>query len=131
MEAILDKDLNSYTLSEFMEMDYFDPVELFKGIIFVPMEDVHDSGFRTMKFVLTNGNKIVGVVGGYCDVAHINGIGGYGKNFEESLVTDMVKRIDWSLDCLRESHLMRLFSSYGCTIDDFIGSDFCFYAEKR
>ena len=79
METILDKDLNNYTLSEFMEMDYFTPTELFRGIIFVPMEDVHDSGFRTMKFVLTNGNKIVGVVGGYCDVAHINGIGGYGK----------------------------------------------------
>ena len=127
----LGKDLNEIPLIEFMEMDYFDPTELFKSIIFVPMIDVHDSGFRAMKFVLTNGNKVVGVVGGGSDVAHINGIGGYGRNFKESLKTDMVKRIDWSLDCLRESHLMRLFSSYGCTIDDFIGSDFCFYAEKR
>ena len=125
------RNLNEIPLAEFMEMDYFNPKEPFRAIIFVPMEDVHDSGFRIMKFVLANENKIVGVVGGGSDVAHINGFGGYGKNFKESLKTDMVKRIDWSLDCLRESHLMRLFSSYGCTIDGFIGSGFCFYPENR
>ena len=130
----MNKSLNSITFQEFMDMDYKMPEKPFTGVVIVPMQEPHDSGYRTMKFVLTHGDEIIGVVGGECDVIHLDGIGGYGKlhgdELKTAIVSNMTKRTDWSIDCLWQSHCIRLFSSYACEIDDFIGSDFCIYATK-
>lgn len=126
-------DLMNYTLKEFQEMKYFEPKETFTDIIFVPMEDLHESGFRCMKFILVKRGEIIGVVGGGCDVVHINGIGGYGRygdGFEEALKTQKTSRVDWSIDCLPGSQCLRLFSSFECLADDFIGLDFSFYPQQ-
>jgi len=114
------------TREEFENLDYFEPTDEFNGVVIIPTNELHDSGFGCMKFALLNHSEVVGCVGGGSDVIQLNGIGGYGKynkNF-----TDMVKRIDWSIDCLPNG-LIRLFCSHKLDIDKFIGSDFSLYVK--
>lgn len=127
------KYLTQTTLTEFRNMEYKLPEKPFSSVVIVPMPKKHESGFQTMKFILTQGNEIVGVVGGGCDVVCLNGIGGYGKYGTELYKdrnSDMTKRIAWSLDCLPKSKCIRLFSDYEFELDDFIGSTFCIYATR-
>ena len=130
-----EKNLNNISLTEFRNMEYKKPEKPFTSVIIVPMRELHDSGYRTMKFILTRGDEIIGVVGGGSDVIHINGIGGYGKfdvkKWIESMMTDkMVPLVGWTLDCLPKSNCLRLFAGRELEIDDFIGSDFCIYAKE-
>lgn len=102
------------------------------GIIIVPTDEIHDSGYNCMKFILTYHDKIVGVVSGWSDVIHINGIGGYG-NWCTSKPIDFSKKpvgYGWRIDCLPKSKCVRLFSEELLQIDDFIGSDFQFYVKE-
>lgn len=114
------------TREEFENLDYFKPTDEFNGVVIIPTNELHDSGFGCMKFALTNGYNVVGCVGGGSDVIHLNGIGGYGK-YNQNL-TDMVKRIDWSIDCLPNG-LIRLFCSHKLDIDKIIVSDFNLYVK--
>lgn len=119
------------TREEFENLGYFEPTDEFNGVVIVPTKELHDSGFCCMKFALTNGNEVVGCVGGGSDVIHLNGIGGYGKynkDIDVTLKTNMVKRIDWSIDCLQNG-LIRLFCSYKLDIDKLILSDFNLYVK--
>lgn len=119
------------TREEFENLDYFEPTDEFNGVVIIPTNELHDSGFGCMKFALTNGDEVVGCVGGGSDVIHLNGIGGYGKNyqdFDKALKTNMVKRIDWSIDCLSNG-LIRLLCSYKLDIDEMILSDFNLYVK--
>jgi len=127
------KYLTGITLTEFRNMEYKLPEKPFTSVVIVPMLKKHESGFQTMKFILTHGNEIVGVVGGGSDIVCLNGIGGYGKygtEFDKVRDTGMTKRIAWSLECLPKSKCIRLFSDYEFELDDFIGSTFCVYATK-
>lgn len=121
------KTLGQYTREEFLAMENFKPKGYFRDVIIVPTDEMHDSGYRCMKFILANKGRIVGVVSGWSDVVHINGIGGYGRFVEDSIKTQTVKRVAWSIDCLPESGCIRLFSDTDCVAEDFIGSDFIFY----
>ena len=123
------KDLCSYTRQEFLDMENFITEKPFRGIVIVPTDELHDSGFLCMKFILVNRGEIVGVVSGWSDVMHIDGIGGYGKVPAASIRTQLTKRVGWSVDCLPGSGCLRLFSDAECELEDrgFIGSDFCFY----
>ena len=123
------KSLTEYTREEFLAMENRMPEGTFTEIVIVPTDEVHDSGFLCMKFILCNHREIVGVVSGWSDVVHVNGIGGYGSNFEEALRTQKTKRVGWSIDCLPGSGCIRLFSDCECETEDFIGSDFCFYVK--
>lgn len=113
----MNKSLNKMTLKEFKELECFEPKGFFNNIIIVPTDNVHDSGYRCMKFVLWNSQKgeIVGVVSGWSDVIHPNGIG---------------KPMILSIDCLRKSKLLRIMTQQNCVVDDFIGSDFMFYGKE-
>ena len=124
--------INECTREYFVNLNYFKPIDNFNGVVIVPSDDIHDSGYRCMKFVLTNHGRVVGCVGGGSDVIHLNGIGGYGKyvDYEKVIKTGMVKRVDWSIDCL-PCGLLRLFCSSNLSIDDFICSDFCLYVNKE
>lgn len=113
---------------EFENLDYFEPTDEFNGVVIIPTNELHDSGFGCMKFALINHGEVVGCVGGGSDVIHLNGIGGYGKDFNKTLKIGMVKRIDWSIDCLSNG-LIRLFCSYKLDIDEFILSDFNLYVK--
>ena len=130
----LDKDINLYTLSELREMEYMPIKEkTFSSVIIVPMTEVHDSGYRCMKYILLRWDgdchEVVGVIGGGSDMIHINGIGGYGKDWERGIATGTVERVDWSMDCLCESKCVRLFaSSRDLETRDWCGSDFEVFA---
>lgn len=100
----------------------------FTGFVIVPTGELHYSGFGCMKFVITRHNEIVGAVGGWCDVVHLNGIGGYGLDWQKSLTDGKVPVINWSIDLLPKSGCLRVFSSHRLVLrDGFMGSDFEVY----
>ena len=124
----MEKAIDQYTREEFLAMENFNPSGPFSAFVIVPTDEIHDSGWRCMKFILLYQGEIVGVVSGWSDVVHINGIGGYGKNYGD-LVSGMVKRVGWSIDCLPVSGCIRLFGDAECEMEDYgwVGSDFIFY----
>jgi len=119
------------TREEFESLDYFKPTGEFNGIVIIPTNEMHESGYRCMKFALMDHWEVVGCVGGSSDVIHLNGIGGYGKyeNYKETLKTGLTKRVDWSIDCLPNG-LIRLFCSSKLELDDIICSDFNLYVKE-
>lgn len=126
--------IKDMTLEELLAVPYnktLGEIGVFKGFIIVPTGDLHDSGFGCMKFVLTHHDDIVGAVGGGCDVVHLNGIGGYGIDWQKNLADKKVPVIDWSIDLLPKSGCLRVFSSHKLVLDDFIGSDFIVYDGGR
>lgn len=120
------KDVKEMTKKELMELKNFIPKENFTGIVIVPMNYKHDSGYQCMKYILLNHNEIVGVLGGGSDVMHINGIGGYGKN--PDYTSRIIRAHDLRIDCLPKSKCLRLFSDEPMELDSmFCGSDFIWY----
>lgn len=84
----------------------------FDNIIIIPTAEMHDSGFRCMKYILLKweyGLNVVGVVGGYSDVIHLCN----GKA---------------NIDCLPCGYL-RVMLDKTATVPYFVGSDF--FVERR
>lgn len=123
-EKMLQTDIMQMTKEELVNLENFEPTGYFNGIVIVPMEENHDSDFSCMKFILLNSYDIVGVVSGWSDVIHLNGIGGYGEHLKEM---NEPKIHPWRIDCLPISKCVRLFTNENLKIDDFIGSDFIVY----
>ena len=124
-------DIKDMTFDELLAVPYskrLDEIGTFKGFVIVPTGELHDSGFGCMKFILTLHDIIVGAVGGGCDVVNLNGIGGYGLNWQKSFTDRKVPVIDWSIDLLPKSGCLRVFSSHKLMLrNGFIGSDFEVY----
>lgn len=123
--------INKMSKKEFDELENFEPTGKFDAVVIIPTKDIHDSGYRCMRFVLTRHDDIVGVVSGWSDVIHINGIGGYG-NWTSSLPIDFSKPpkgYGWRIDCLAKSGYVRLFLDKELCIDEWIGSDFQLYVK--
>ena len=122
------KKINDYTYEEFRKLDYFfDPNIEFNEVVLVPTNRVHDSGYRCIKYVLGFRGKIVAVIGGASDVLHLNGIGGYGLDFEDAIRTQKVPLIDWCIDCLDKSGCLRLFSYHKLKVEGINSSDLSVY----
>lgn len=121
------------TKKDFQAIENSSPTKPFSGFVIVPTGKKHDSGYGCMKFVLTSGDEIVGCVGGYSDVVHLNGIGGYGTDWERALATGYVPVTDWNIDLLPKSKCVRVFSHKGMTLpeDAWIGSDFEVYGKGK
>jgi len=125
----LDKSIYEYTLNELRKINYFLNQKVFDSFVVLPERYKHDSGFQCMSFILLNKDKVVGKVGGGSDVFHLNGIGGYGKN---PLKYTFNKRIDWNIDCLPKSKLLRFWSfQYNLSCDEISLSDFSIYIEEK
>lgn len=107
------KDINDYTLKELQEMDEYKPTKTFRWVIIVPMDEIHDSGFRCMKFVVGNGDEICGVIYTGSDVVCPDGITGI------------------NADCLVGSGCIRLMPRCNCELDSFIGSSFAFHITEE
>lgn len=73
-------------------------------------QGLHDSGYRCMDFVACKKGKPICRLSGCSDVVHLNGIGGYGKPGNRVAPNDKVDRIDWNIDCLRESGFLHLWA---------------------
>ena len=125
-------DINDdYTLTEFQLIPYQKPKKKIWSVIIVPMEEIHDSGFRCMKFILCGRDgTIIGAVAGWADVIHLNGIGGYGLNWEQTMKTHMTEVVGWSMDCLQKSGCIRIFANRPLQIEDIICSDFDLYVRR-
>ena len=121
------------TKEEFENLNCFKPTDEFNGVVIIPTNELHDSGFRCMKFVLLNNSNVVGCVSGWSDVVNLNGMGGYGKygdeGYDVAYKTNMTKRIAWSIDCLSNG-LIRLFCRHKLDLDEFVGSDFNLYVKE-
>lgn len=121
------------TKQDFVDMEISPPNGEYNGFVIVPTGDIHDSGYPCMKFVLANKHDVVGCVGGYSDVIHLNGIGGYGKykgdgrDWHEAVTTKKVGVVPWSIDCM-PSGFLHVFTTDPLSIDDIICSDFNIYA---
>lgn len=126
---------SEYTLEELKALDCFlDVGEVFDSVIIVPMDELHESGYRCMKFILCNDYKgeIIGVVGGWSDVINLDGIGGYGIDFDRSFKTGMCPCVGWQLDCLA-CGCLRLYTSTKCRLtltSEIICSNFEVYSIK-
>lgn len=80
----------------------------FDSLIILPTKHLHDSGFWCMDFVAVKGNEPFCRLSGCSDVIHIDGIGGYGE-WKQNVPT-VIPPKGWSIDCLKKSKLLRLFS---------------------
>lgn len=129
MELKKEKNIKDFTYKEFLKMKYFQNKNEFTSFVIVPTKEIHYSGYRCMKFILIDEEKIVGVVGGYSDVIHFNGIGGKGKFLEDA---PNPKGYAYKIDCLPKSGCLRVFigKKVKMEVDDFIASDFLFYVKK-
>ena len=120
------------TLQDFRDIEIRRPTKKFNAFTIVPTEEIHDSGYRCMKFVLDYHGEIVGCVGGWSDVVDLNGIGGYGKDWNTTLMTGKTDIYDWVMDCLTESGLIHVFThKWDLELDDFIGSDFQVFTKRK
>lgn len=110
------------TKEEFLNLSYKRPEGPFDGFVIIPTGEMHDSGYMCMKFALTYYDQVVGCVGGGSDVIDLNGIGGYGKDYNKT-----PQRQDWSIDCL-ENGLLRVFSgSHKLELPEYVLSIFEVY----
>lgn len=84
----------------------------FDSLVILPQRRMHDSGYRRMSFVACKGDTPIVKLGGGSDVIHIDGIGGFGYKWNErfGVCPQTVPPVSWSIDCLKTSRLMRLFS---------------------
>ena len=84
-----------------------DDIGLFYSFVIIPMDYLHDSGFRCMDFVAVDitGEPICRL-SGCSDVINFDGFGGYGKEF---VVGEKGRPIEgWRIDCL-PCGLLRVF----------------------
>ena len=121
--------LNKMSLQELKDMDPFGGRENFNSVVIVPVDALHDSGFRCMKFILVRDGEVVGCVGGWCDTVQPNGIGNTGRDWRKYL-RGLVPYMGMSMDCLAGSGCVRIMMYKLCSCADFIGSDFMFYLEE-
>lgn len=117
---------NEATLEELRELPFMAVKGKPSNIIIVPMDAIHDSGFRCMKFILTDRENIIcGVVGGWSDIIRFNGFNGSGY-----LWKPFVMPVPYCIDCLAKSGCIRLMTGMEFEIDGFVGSDFTFYVKE-
>ena len=81
-----------------------EPAELFDSLIILPLDDLHDSGYRCMDFVGCLNGEPICRLSGCSDVLHIDGIEGFGGFIRNALPPK-----GWTIDCLPGSGLLRLF----------------------
>ncbi len=130
-------DIYKMKKTEFNQIPYrkcFNSEEpLFDSIVIIPTNRKHSSGWKCMDFVGCINNKPIVRLSGCSDVLHLDGIGGYGHNWLES-VSGVPTKIDVNglkIDCLPSGYL-RLWLKDGFKfLADSSVSDFEIYAVKE
>lgn len=128
-ERYYENDARDCSLEELQKLKNYNTEAQFDAVIIVPTEEIHDSGYRCMKFILQRADEIVGCVSGWSDVIHPNGIGNKGREWP----ADWELENSWSpymglrMDCLPGSNCIRLMMHGVFKVADFIGSDFQFF----
>lgn len=84
-----------------------DDIGLFYSLVIIPMDYLHDSGYRCMDFVAVDiHDKPICRLSGCSDVIHFDGSGGYGKEFDVGVKSRPIE--GWRIDCL-PCGLLRIF----------------------
>ena len=85
----------------------------FDSLVILPLRQRHDSGYRLLDFIAVSGDEPICPLSGCSDVIHIGGIGGLGFNWLQKYdrCPELVPPVDWSIDCLPVSGLLRMFCS--------------------
>ena len=123
-------DIAQMTKEDFQKVPSVELPQTFTSFVIVPTGQLHESGWGCMKFVLLNKSKIIGSIGGYSDVIHIDGIGGYGRWDGQGWVPKEVPPKSWAIDCLPCGYL-RVFAHGELSTDDWFGSDFEVYCDMK
>lgn len=90
------------------ERKHFDEqIGLFNSLVILPMDYLHDSGYKCMDFIaVDDNNEPICRLSGCSDVLHLDGIGGYGKY--NGRIAENRPIEGWSIDCL-PCGLLRVF----------------------
>lgn len=108
-------DINEMTRKEFegLPSKKWDEIIEFSSLIILPgrARDMHDSGYRCMDFVAVTKNDPQCLLSGCSDVIHVDGIGGYGKDWfkKYGTVPQTIPPSGWSIDCLSKSGLLHMW----------------------
>lgn len=136
------KNINDMTKKEILEIVKNKKAEMpliFKVLIIIPTEEIHDSDFRCMKFVAVSeeGEPLI-LLEYHFDVIHINGIGGLGHtSMKKPIILQpnlqrTITALGWQIDCLKKSRLLRLFLIDGNLMVPYVAvSSFEIYAENE
>lgn len=84
--------------------------EPFDSLVILPTRRTHDSDFRCMDFVAVRKDEAICRLAGGSDVLHIDGICGMGEHPWSLKDNMMVPAKSWTIDCLKKSGLLRMFS---------------------
>lgn len=118
MKSIID-----YTLEELKELPYDIDSSVrgkkYNQIIIVPTDELHESGYICMKYVLIESGmkyppEVIAVVGGYSDALHM---------------PCGIHAVKANIDCLPNSKCLRVILYEDMEVPYFIGSDF--FVEDR
>jgi hypothetical protein len=129
------KGLSEMTRADFEAVpeneDWHQDIKDFDSLVILPNRRMHDSGYRCMSFVCCKGDKPIVKLGGGSDVIHIDGIGGFGYKWLERYGTcpNTISPNSWSIDCLKTSGLLRLFTHNDMIADGAGLSSFEIYAD--
>ena len=122
-------DIMQMTKEDFQKVPSVELPQTFDSFVIVPTGELHDSGWSCMKFVLLDKlRNVIGSIGGYSDVIHIDGIGGYGRRWSDR-VPMAVPPKSWTIDCLPCGYL-RVFARDTLSTNDWFGSDFEVYCNR-
>jgi hypothetical protein len=94
-------------------------------------EELHDSGYRTMRFVAVVAGKPFKIINGNSDALDLDGHGGYGDWNPDKGVPKTIEPRGWAFDCLPVSGLIRLFCPGYKIKAGAALSSFCVYAVKK
>lgn len=83
----------------------------FNSLVILPTGKRYDDlDYQCMDFVAVKNGEAICRLSGYSDVIHIDGIGGYGKDwYQKGRVPSMIEVKAWSIDCLHKSGLLQIF----------------------
>lgn len=126
------KDVTSMTRKEIESVpgrEWMEDIGEFDSMVILPLRRLHDSGYRLLDFVAVREGKPVRRLSGCSDVIHINGIGGYGRYSIETGIPSLIPPMGWSIDCLKTSGLLQIFSDGVLTCDVALSS-FSVYSNR-
>lgn len=107
------KALNEWKVEDFMDLPHrsWDAEVEFGSLVILPQKEIHDSGYARMDFAAIGNDGVpFCLLAGGSDVIHLDGVGGFGKNWLEKYGTCPTMRpvVSWSIDCL-PCGLLRIF----------------------
>ena len=108
-----------------------DEENVFDSILLIPTGELHDSGWGAFAIVGCKRDEAVCFWSEGSDVIHLDGIGGYGRDWNVGLASGKVPVKGWSLDVTPKG-IIRIFAGekYKLILPDMPLSSFDLYAEK-